>query len=32
MRRQLLGEGRSLTMPVVLQEILQGASIPACSA
>ncbi len=29
MQRQLLGEGRSLTTPVVVQEILQGASSPA---
>jgi predicted nucleic acid-binding protein len=29
MLRQLLGEGRTLTTPVVVQEILQGASSPA---
>jgi predicted nucleic acid-binding protein len=29
MLRQLLGEGRTLTTPGVVQEILQGASSPA---
>ena len=29
MLRQLLGEGRTLTTPVVVQGILQGASSPA---